>query len=92
MFDRAATIAPGSRDVRTYRALHYARGKDWQRAVPLLEQVLAEAPDRLPALEALAVVRERQGRLPEAVAVRQQHLRAARAARLPSSSGSGSWR
>ena len=65
-FDKAATIAPGSQDVLTYRALHYARGKDWQRAVPLLEQVLAEAPDRLPALEALAVVRERQGRLPEA--------------------------
>ena len=31
-------------------------------AAPLLEQVVAESPDRLPALEALAVVRERQGR------------------------------
>ena len=84
MYDRAATIAPGSRDVLTYRALHYARGKDWQRAVPLLEQVLAEAPDRLPALEALAVVRERQGRLPEAVAVRQRiyEMRAPSAAEL----------
>jgi tetratricopeptide (TPR) repeat protein len=84
MFDRAAAIAPGSQDVLTYRALHYARGKDWQRAVPLLEQVLAEAPDRLPALEALAVVRERQGRLPEAVAVRQRiyEMRAPTAAEL----------
>jgi tetratricopeptide (TPR) repeat protein len=84
MFDRAATIAPGSQDVLTYRALHYARGKDWQRAVPLLEQVLEGAPDRLPALEALAVVRERQRRLPEAVAVRQRiyEMRAPSAAEL----------
>ena len=84
MFDRAAAIAPGSQDVRTYRALHYARGKDWPKAVPLLEQVLAETPDRLPALEALAVVRERQGRLPEAVALRQRiyAMRAPSAAEL----------
>ena len=37
-----------------YLALHYARGKDWEQAVPLLEQVVAESPDRLPALEGLA--------------------------------------
>ncbi len=61
-FERAGEIAPGSQDVRTYLALHYARGKDWARAVPLLEQVVAESPDRLPAVEALARVRERQGR------------------------------
>ena len=62
-FERAGEIAPGSQDVRTYLALHYARGKDWARAVPLLEQVVAESPDRLPAVEALARVRERQGRV-----------------------------
>ena len=63
-FEKAAEIAPDSQDVRTYLALHYARGKQWERAVPLLERVVAETPDRLPALEALAVVRERQGRIP----------------------------
>ncbi len=72
LFEQAARIAPGSQDVRTYLALHYARGKAWQRAVPLLEQVVAESPDRLPALEALAKVRERQGRLEEALALRQR--------------------
>jgi tetratricopeptide (TPR) repeat protein len=84
MFDRAAAIAPDSQDVRTYRALHYARGKDWPKAVPILEQVLSEAPDRLPALEAMAVVRERQGRLPEAIALRQRiyAMRAPSAAEL----------
>jgi tetratricopeptide (TPR) repeat protein len=84
MFDRAASIAPGSQDVRTYRALHYARGRDWPKAAPLLEQVLAESPDRLPALEALAVVRERQGRLPEAIELRQRvyGMRAPSAAEL----------
>jgi arylsulfatase A-like enzyme/thioredoxin-like negative regulator of GroEL len=66
-FERAADIAPGSPDVRTYRALHLARSREWPRAVPLLEQVLAESPDRLPALEALARLRERQGRAAEAL-------------------------
>ena len=92
MFDRAARIAPGSQDVRTYLALHYARGKAVAAGVPLLEQVLAEAPDRLPALEALAVVRERQGRIADAVALRAARLRDAARPRRPSSSSWGSCR
>jgi choline-sulfatase len=71
-FEQAETLAPGSQDVRTYRALHLARGKGWSRAAPLLEQVVAESPDRLPAVEALALVRERQGRVEDAIALRQQ--------------------
>ena len=71
-FKTAAAIAPRSPDVRTYLALHYARGKDWQQAVPLLERVVADAPERLPAVEALAVIRERQGRVDEAIALRQK--------------------
>jgi arylsulfatase A-like enzyme/Tfp pilus assembly protein PilF len=61
LFQRAAVIAPKSQDVRTYLALHYARTKAWDRAVPLLEQVVAESPDRLTAVEALASLRARQG-------------------------------
>jgi tetratricopeptide (TPR) repeat protein len=71
-FARAQALAPDSPDVRAYLALHYARGPRWDRAVPLLERVVAEAPDRLPAVEALAVIRQRQGRLAEAVALRQR--------------------
>ena len=71
-FRRAATIAPKSQDVRLYLALHYARGREWARAVPLLEQVLAESPERVPALEALALAREREGRLADSVALRQR--------------------
>jgi choline-sulfatase len=74
-FRRAGELAPRSVDVRAYLALHYARGKEWARAVPLLEQVVAEAPERVPALEALAVVRERQGRVPEAIDLRQKIYR-----------------
>ena len=74
-FKTAAAIAPRSPDVRMYLALHYARGKDWQQAVPLLEQIVAETPERLPAVEALAVVRERQGRFDEAIALRQKVCR-----------------
>jgi choline-sulfatase len=72
LFQKAADLAPQSQDVRTYLGLHYARGKDWERAVPLLEQALADSPDRLPVLEALAVVRERQRRVDDALLLRQK--------------------
>jgi len=71
-FRRAEAIAPDSIDVRTYLALHLARGKDWQRSVPMLEQIVAQTPNKVPALEALALVRERQGRLDDAIALRQK--------------------
>jgi len=61
IFLRAAAIAPKSQDVRTYLALHYARTKDWARAVPLLEQVVGESPDRLTAVEALGALKAREG-------------------------------
>ncbi len=71
-FRKAAEVALASPDVRVYLALHYARGKQWPEAVPLLEQALVESPERLPVLEALAVIRERQGRMEDAVALRQK--------------------
>lgn len=71
-FRRAEAIAPDNADVRTYLALHLARGDDWPRAVPMLERVLAETPNKVPALEALALVRERQGRPAEAIEVRKK--------------------
>lgn len=70
-FRKAEALAPDSPDVRTYLALHYARGKEWQRAVPMLERIVAEDPERMAALEGLAVIRERQGRLADAVRLRQ---------------------
>jgi arylsulfatase A-like enzyme/Tfp pilus assembly protein PilF len=72
LFERAGQIAPTSPDVRVYLGLHYARGADWPRAVPLLERAVAESPDRLPALEALAGLCERQGRAADAVALLQR--------------------
>jgi len=71
-FKRASRIAPQSIDVRTYLALHHARGREWQRAAPLLEQVLAEAPERLVAIDALAAIREREGNRAAALALRQK--------------------
>ena len=71
-FRRAAAIAPKSDDVRLYLALHHARGKDWREAVPVLERIVAEQPERLAAVEGLASVRERQGMLAEAVRLRQR--------------------
>jgi tetratricopeptide (TPR) repeat protein len=71
-FQRAATIAPASQDVRLYLALHYARGPEWRKAVPVFEQILAQSPERVPALEALALAREREGRLADSVALRQR--------------------
>ncbi len=71
-FRKAAEIAPRSPDVQTYLALHYARGREWQRAAPMLEQIVSASPERLPAVEALAMIRERQGRIEEAIALRQK--------------------
>jgi arylsulfatase A-like enzyme/Tfp pilus assembly protein PilF len=68
----AEVIAPNSPDVRTYMALHYARTAEWQKAVPMLERILAETPDKVPALEALALLRERQGQIEDAVRLRQK--------------------
>ncbi len=71
-FERAQAIAPDSPDVKTYLALHLARGSRWQEAIPMLEQVLAATPDKVPAIEALADLRFKQNRFPESVALRQR--------------------
>jgi tetratricopeptide (TPR) repeat protein len=71
-YERAQAFAPDSADVRTYLGLHYARGKDWEKAVPLLERVATDDPDRLPALEGLTAIRERQDRIEEAIRLRQK--------------------
>ncbi|MEA2339001.1 MAG: choline-sulfatase [Thermoanaerobaculia bacterium] len=71
-YRRAEVIAPNSPDVRTYMALHYARTSEWPKAVPMLERILAETPDKVPALEALALLRERQGQIADAVNLRQK--------------------
>ncbi len=75
VFRLAAERAPGSEDVRVYLALHQARGTGWAQAVPVLESTLAQTPDRVPVVEALASVRERQGRPGEAVALWQRAYR-----------------
>jgi tetratricopeptide (TPR) repeat protein len=58
--------------VPLYRALHDARGRNWSRAAPVLERVVEQTPDRLAAVEGLAFVRERQGRIEEAVGLWQR--------------------
>lgn len=68
-FARAAKIAPRSDDVRYYRALHEVRAGRWERAVTEIERAVAETPDRAAAVEALARIRERQRRVPEAVSL-----------------------
>jgi arylsulfatase A-like enzyme/Flp pilus assembly protein TadD len=71
-YRRAEVIAPNSADVRTYMALHYARTAEWPKAVPMLERIVTETPDKVPALEALALLRERQGQIADAVNLRQK--------------------
>jgi arylsulfatase A-like enzyme/Tfp pilus assembly protein PilF len=65
-FERARSIDPESIDLRHYHGMHYFRLGQWERAAPLLESVLAEMPRRLPALECLAQIRQREGKLAEA--------------------------
>ena len=71
-FRKAASIAPKSDDVRLYLALHHARGQDWEQAVPTLERIVRDSPDRLAAVEGLAAIRERQRRLADAIQLRQR--------------------
>jgi len=66
-FKRAQTLAPESPDVKLYLALHHAKGPRWPQAVPLLEGILANTPERLPALETLALLREREGKTAESL-------------------------
>lgn len=66
-FMRARSLAPQSADVDAYYGLHLARRGDFVRAEPLLEKAAAE--HRLPALEALADLRERQNRAADALAL-----------------------
>jgi tetratricopeptide (TPR) repeat protein len=73
-FARAAAIDPGSLDLDHYRALHELRNGDWQSAKPRLERVVAAMPERLPALEALARVRQHEERIPEAIALYERAI------------------
>ncbi len=66
-FDRARTINPSSNDLRHYQAMHYLKNEQWDLARPLFESVLAETPDRLPALAGLSQVYTRQGELKLAI-------------------------
>ena len=61
-FRRAAAMAPDSQDVRMYLGLHYAGRTTGTRAVPLLEQVVTESPDRATAVEALGGLKVREGK------------------------------
>ncbi len=65
-FEQARAIDAGSLDLMLYHALHLLRSGRAEQAEPQLELVLARDPTREPALEALARLRQEQGRLAEA--------------------------
>ena len=67
-------IDPASSEVKLFLALHHFRERRDRLAEPLFEQVLAAQADRLPALEGLAGIRARQGRLPEAAALYERAI------------------
>jgi choline-sulfatase len=66
LFERAERIHPGSIDVQHYLAMHFFRFRRWDLAAPLFEKVLAAMPRKLPALEALARIREGERRIDDA--------------------------
>ncbi|HEX6324408.1 MAG TPA: tetratricopeptide repeat protein, partial [Vicinamibacterales bacterium] len=67
-FRKASAIAPQSADVRLYLALHYARTDEWERALPMLERLVTEMPDRVPAWQTLGELSMRAGRTDAAIA------------------------
>ena len=66
LFARAQEIHGGNTDLHHYIAMHHFRFGRWDVAAPVFEEVLEVMPYKLPALEALARIRERQGRFDEA--------------------------
>jgi len=66
LFARAEEIHPGSIDLQHYLAMHHFRFRRWDLATPLFEKVLLVMPRKLPALEALARIRESEGQLGDA--------------------------
>lgn len=68
-FERARRIDPSSPDLQHYLGMHHLSRRRWDEAGALFAAVLARQPERLPALEALARVREEQGQPAEAAAL-----------------------
>ena len=71
-FDRARAMDPSSIDLRQYQAMHYLKYQQWDLAGPLFESVLAESPDRIPALAGLATVYKHQGELKKSMLILQR--------------------
>lgn len=65
-FERGRKIDSSSIDLHHYQAMHYLRYARDDLALPLFESVLAQMPDRLPALEGLAQIYTREGRIDDA--------------------------
>ena len=74
LFSRAETIHPGSIDLQHYLAMHHFRFQRWDLAAPLFEKVLSVMPRKLPALEALARIREGEGRFDDAARLLERIL------------------
>ena len=68
-FERARAIAPEHLDVRHYLGLHYLKLGRFQEAEKQLDIVLAATPNRVPAIEAMAEIRARQGKVVDALAL-----------------------
>jgi len=66
LFERAREIHSGNIDLKHYIAMHRFRFGHWDAAATMFEEVLDAMPHKLPALEALARIREKQGRFDEA--------------------------
>lgn len=77
-FDRARRIDPASVEVRHYLGMHYLKGNQDELAAPLFEGVLTAQPDRVAAIEGLARIRARQGRMAEAAALLERSVPLAR--------------
>lgn len=77
-FALASRIDPKSVEVSHYLGMHHLKAGRDDLAAPLLGEVLEAQPDRLPALEALAKVLARQGRLAEAAALLERSVPLAR--------------
>ena len=68
----AGALNEDSADLHHYLGMHYLRFNQADLAAPQFEKVLEKTPHRLPALEALARLREQDGRTDDAIRLYQK--------------------
>jgi len=73
-YERALSLQPGDPNVKTDLAVTYFYGGQTQRAIDLIEEVIAESPDFAPAHFNAGIFYRASGQFDDAVAILERYL------------------